>query len=237
MFSTAMAEKPAANGTRSRTSATFVGSLTTRPSGTTLPAASPIRYALKASQNERRCGPSKQSVHARARTPKRRPASISIATKPQPIFEMSDQISEGPACQTKYANSARPIAAKAIPAGARLLVVPSAFTFSAITNFVRPRGPLGFFVGATTIRQQRPPPQMPARRRAQTQTNRVPRAALCADSASFQAKARLGSPSGRGAFAACDGRLLHAALTPEQLFRRAARVCDTIMAARPPGRA
>ena len=150
---------------------------------------------------------------------------------------MSDQISEGPACQTKYANSARPIAAKAIPAGARLLVVPSAFTFSAITNFVRPRGPLGFFVGATKIRQQRPPPQMPARRRAQTQTNRVPRAALCADSASFQAKARRGSPSGRGAFAACDGRLLHAAPTPEQLFRRAARVCDTIMAARPPGRA
>ena len=55
-----------------------------------------------------------------------------------------------------------------VPAGARLLVVPSAFTLSAITNSVRTRGPLGFFVGATKIRQQRPPPQMPARRAPHT---------------------------------------------------------------------
>ena len=44
MFSTAMAEKVAAKGTPRRDAiAAFVGSLTTMPSGTTFPAASPMR--------------------------------------------------------------------------------------------------------------------------------------------------------------------------------------------------
>jgi hypothetical protein len=135
MFSTAMAEKVAAKGTPRRLAiAALVGSLTTMPSGTTLPAASPMRYALKASRKPRRCGSSKQNLHACARTAKRRPASRMMTAKPQPIFEMFDQISSGPARQTKYANSASPASAKAAPAGARLLEAPPSFTFSPIDS-------------------------------------------------------------------------------------------------------
>src|SRR5918992_670659 len=67
MFSTAMAEKVAAKGTPRREAiAAFVGSLTTMPRGTTFPAASPMRYALKASTKPRRREPP-------ARAPRFRP--------------------------------------------------------------------------------------------------------------------------------------------------------------------
>ena len=96
-----MAESATTSGTRSRTSAAFAGSLTTIPSGTMLPAVSPMRYALKASTKPRRCGASKQSVQAKARTPNRAPASARMSRKPAPIFEILFQTSHGPARHTK----------------------------------------------------------------------------------------------------------------------------------------
>src|SRR5688572_7619361 len=98
---------------RCRVRNTFVGSLATRPSGVTLPMASPARYATNACRKGMRTSGAMQRRQHSARRTKRKPEMARIGRSPQPTRRMPAATSSHPTLRMAYANSAMPPSAAA----------------------------------------------------------------------------------------------------------------------------